>query len=146
MRKFFLLVCILLVAVLAVAQTAYYGYANTETRWGLQPGGVVMSPPPPYPVLMTTPSIALDNGMMRPAVPVVIMMSPAPVSTATSAAAPRMLSLGAATFSTAYDLSGRHDDLAKIATELKQNRAMHSARTYTNADIANLKPPKPLKH
>ena len=146
MRKVFLLVCILLIAGLAAAQTAYYGYANTETRWGLQPGGVVMSPPSPYPVLMTTPSIALDNGMTPPAMPVVIMMSPAPAAAATPATVPRTLSLGAATFSTAYDLSGRHDDLAKIATELKQSRTMHAARTYTNADIANLKPPKALSH
>ena len=144
MRKVFLLVCILLVAALAVAQTSYYGSANTESRWGLQPGGVIMSPPPPYPMLMTTPNVALDNGMTRPVTPVVIMMAPAPASP--SAAAQSALSLGAATFSTAYDLSGRHDDLAKIAAELKQSRSMRAARTYNNADIANLQPPKPLSH
>ncbi len=146
MRKVFLLVCILLVAALAVAQTGYYGYANTETRWGLQPGGVVMSPPPPYPMLMTTPSVALDGGMTRPATPVMIMMTPATAPASTSAAAPRGLSLGAATFTTAYDLSSRRDDLAKIAADLKQNRALRAARTYTNADIAGLKPPKPLTY
>lgn len=146
MRKVFLLVCILLVAALAVAQTSYYGSANTESRWGLQPGGVIMSPPPPYPMLMTTPNVALDNGMTRPATPYVIMLTPATAPASTWATAPRALSLGAATFSTAYDLSGRHDDLAKMAAELKQSRSMRAARTYTNADIANLKPPKPLSH
>ena len=146
MRKVFLLVCILLVAALAVAQTGYYGYANTETRWGLQPGGVVMSPPPPYPMLMTTPHVTLDNGMTRPAGPVVIIMNPATAPASTSSNNPRMISMGAATFSTAYDLSGRRADLAKVAAELKQNRPLHAARTYTNADIASLKPPKPLSH
>lgn len=145
MRKVFLLVCIVLVAAFAAAQTAYYGYANPETRWGLQPSGVVMSPPPPYPMLMTTPSVALDNGMTPPAGPVVIMVNPkaAPASAVT---APRTISLGAATFTTAYDLSSRRDNLATIAAELKQNRALRAARTYTNADIAGLKPPKPLSH
>jgi hypothetical protein len=146
MRKVFLLVCILLVAALAVGQTGYYGYANSETRWGLQPGGVVMSPPPPYPMLMTTPGVALDNGMTRTAMPVVIMMNPATAPASISSNNPRMISLGAATFTTAYDLSSRRDDLAKIAADLKQHRALRAARTYTNADIAGLKPPKPLSH
>ena len=146
MRKVFLLVCIVLVAGLAAAQTGYYEYANTETRWGLQPGGVVMSPPPPYPMRMTTPNVTLDNGMPRPAGPVVILRSPASAAAASSSTAPHTISLGAATFHTAYDLSGRHQDLAKVAAEMKQSRTMRAARTYTNADIANLKPPKPLSH
>lgn len=141
MRKTFLLVCIVLVAAVAYAQN----YPNLETRWGLQPGGVVMSPPPPYPMLMTTPNIALDKGMPRP---VIVMIAPAsaPAATANPTATSGTLSLGAATFSTAYDLSGRRADLAKAAAELKQNRPAHAARTYTNSDIAALKPPKPLSH
>ena len=141
MRKSFLLVCIVLVGAMAYAQN----YPNLETRWGLQPGGVVMSPPPPYPMLMTTPNVALDNGMPRP-VTVIGNSANAPAANASEAGKSATLSLGAATFSTAYDLSGRRADLAKVAAELKQNRPARAARTYTNSDIAALKPPKPLSH
>lgn len=149
MRKVFLLVCMLLVAGLATAQVmGSFNYSGNESRWGLTPGGVVMSPPTPYPTLMVTPAIALDNGMPQPvmSMPVLVMVAPGTPSPALSqAAAPRFLSLGAATFKTAYDLAGRRQDLAQVAAELKQNRP-HATRTYTNNDIAALKPPKPLSH
>ncbi len=149
MRKFFLLVCMVLLAGLATAQVmGNTNYSNGEGRWGLTPGGVVMSPAPPYPALMTTPSISLNGAMPRPVVPIIIMMSPAatPAASPAHATAPRYISLGAATFQTAYDLSGHRADLAKVSAELKQNRPMRASRTYTNSDIAALKPPKPLSH
>ena len=148
MRKLFLLVCMLLVAGLATAQImGNFSYSNNESRWGLTPGGVVMSPAPPYPVLMMTPGVALDSGMPHTSAPVLVMVNPAshPMSTAASIS-PRSLSLGAATFSTAYDLSGHSEDLAQVAAQLKQNRPTRVARVYTNNDIAALKPPKPLSH
>ena len=148
MRKLFLLVCTVLVAGLAAAQVmGNFSYSNSESRWGLTPGGVVMSPAPPYPVLITTPGAALDSGMPRPA-PVFVMVSPMSASAVAprSAASSRFISLGAATFSTAYDLAGRREDLAQVAAELKQSRQVHAARVYTNSDIAALKPPTPLSH
>jgi hypothetical protein len=150
MRKTFLLVCTVLVAGLATSQVmGNFNYSNDQSRWGLTPGGVVMSPPSPYPALMVTPGVVLDNGMPRPAtsVPVLVMLGPAtaPSADTVSAGAPRFVSLGVATFKTAYDLAGDHQDLAQVAAELKQNRP-HATRTYTNNDIAALKPPKPLSH
>ncbi len=149
MRKVFLLVCMVLLAGLASAQVmANYNNSNGESRWGITPGGVVMSPAPPYPVLMTTPTIPLDASVPRPVVPIIVMITPAATS-ATPAAqsmAPRYVSLGAATFETAYDLSARRADLAQVAAELKQSRPLRAPRTYTNSDIAALKPPQPLSH
>ncbi len=147
MRNIFLLVCMLLLAGLATAQVM--SYSTGESHWGLTPGGVVMSPAPPYPVVMTTPSVALNGGMQQPvAIPVIVVMSPAvaPAANPAQTTAPRYMSLGVATFQTAYDLSGHRADLAKVAAELKQSRPMRASRTYTNSDIAALKPPKPLGH
>ena len=147
MRKLFLLVCTVLVAGFAAAQVmGNFSYSNSESRWGLTPGGVVMSPAPPYPVLMMTPGATLDSGMPLPAAPVLLMVSPRTATAPPSTASSRSISLGAATFSTAYDLAGRREDLAQVAAELKQSRQVHAARVYTNSDIAALKPPKPLSH
>ena len=147
MRKLFLLVCTVLVAGLAAAQVmGSFAYSNNESRWGLTPGGVVMSPAPPYPVLTMTPGAALDSGMPRPAAPVLVMVSPTAASAPPSTASSHSISLGAATFSTAYDLAGRRENLAQVAAELKQSRQIHAARVYTNSDIAALKPPKSLSH
>ena len=146
MRKLFLLVCTVLVAGLAAAQVmGSFGYSNNESRWGLTPGGVVMSPAPPYPVLTMTPGAALDSGMPRPAAPVLVMVSPTAAS-ALSTASSHFISLGAATFSTAYDLAGNREDLAQVAAQLKQTRPVRAARVYTNSDIAALKPPRALSH
>jgi hypothetical protein len=148
MRKVFLLVCMVLVAGASAQVLGNYSYSGGESHWGLTPGGVVMSPPPPYPVVMMTPGMTLDSGMPQPAAPVLLMVAPA-TSTAmptAAATAARSLSLGAATFSTAYDLSGHREDLAQVAAAIKQNRPTRAARMYTNNDIAALKPPKSLTH
>jgi len=104
------------------------GASNATMAVGVT-SSAMMSPSPllySVPVLTSTP-----------------MVQPAPLAASeSSAASASRVSLGAASFNTAYDFSdlgGR--SLAEVARLSKERAQQHPAKVYTNDSIQQLKPP-----